>query len=66
MLSIRMKAAKNGEKYYHGSNCKNCNETKKSTANASCVKCSNERAAFYVKRQRQKIQELLNKAKKGG
>lgn len=66
MLSARMKAAENGEKTYHGSNCKNCGETKKATINATCVKCLNKKAAFYVNRQRQKIKELLNKAKMGG
>ena len=66
MLSARMKAAERGERTYHGSKCKNCGETKKATINATCVKCSNKKALFYVKRQRQKIKELLNKAKMDG
>ena len=56
-----MQAAWEGEKFYNGSECKNCGTTKKATLNATCIKCSNKRSAVYVNLQRQKIKELLNK-----
>tara|TARA_B110000503_G_scaffold126609_1_gene195410 strand:+ start:537 stop:782 length:246 start_codon:yes stop_codon:yes gene_type:complete len=64
-MTPRMQAASEGNKFYEGSQCKNCGSTKKATMNATCVICSNKRSALYVNQQRQKIKELIKKANGG-
>ena len=66
MSSARMVAASKGEIKYIGSPCRKCGLTEKYTRNATCVKCSCEKAKFYVLEQRKKIKDLLNQSKMGG
>lgn len=65
MLTARMKAAQQGESSYEGAPCKTCGNTKRYTINASCVECANERSKINVKKQRERIKELMAQAREG-
>ena len=65
MLTTRMKAAKLGESTYEGAPCKTCGNTKRYTINASCTECANERSKINVKKQRERIKEMMAQAREG-
>ena len=58
-------AAKSGEKTYTGKACKRCGQTTRHTTNASCVKCSNERARVAMNARRKAIKEMMELAQSG-
>ncbi len=62
MESQRLKAAQQGEHRYHGKPCRACRETERFVANGNCVAC----AAQHSQKYREKIRELIKKARAGG
>lgn len=58
-MSKREEAARNGEKFYFGLKCRNCNESKRYTINCVCVKCQNERSKISVKKRRMLIKQMI-------
>lgn len=59
MDSPRLKAARNGEVHYEGSQCRKCGTTAKYTSTGNCVQCI--KTANVEKRK--KVRELLAQAR---
>ena len=59
MDSPRLKAARNGDVHYEGSQCRKCGTTTKYTRNGSCVHCAKQ----AVMKKNQMMRNLIDEAK---